>query len=263
MSASAHTAPGLSTLPLVALVTAGLEEPAIEEIRERFGLAPGGVQLIGAPPPEDNMTPEAQGGIFAGASGVSKLRFEVPWPTDEVALRRSLRSLKGAQGILAPVALATVRFGAEGLLDARAAISDLALWPPVLEAWRVLTERGPPGTAPRSFRCSCVRDGGVHGYTSVQLAAAVGGAVQTLHGWAPSMKEHELEVVALLCAHELLVGVTVGGGSFSRMRLPTEPRPLMPCCDIDARPALLEHLTLTLILSLTPTTHPDPNPNPT
>ena len=109
-----------------------------------------------------------------------------------------------------------MRFGEQGLLDARTAVSDRALWPPVLEAWRVLTERGPPGTAPRSFRCSCVRDGGEHGYTSVQLAAAVGGAVQTLHGWAPSMKEHELEVVALLCAHELLVGVTVGGGSFSR-----------------------------------------------
>jgi SAM-dependent methyltransferase len=261
MSASDAT-PELSTLPLVALVTAGLEEPAILEIRERFGLSPGSVQLVGCPPPEDNCTPEAQGGIFAGASGVSKLRFEVPWPADEAALRRSLRSLKGAQGILAPVALATVRFGAEGLLDARAAISDRALWPPVLEAWRVLTERGPPGTAPRSFRCSCVRDGGVHGYTSVQLAAAVGGAVQTLHGWAPSMKEHELEVVALLCAHELLVGVTVGGGSFSRMRLPTEPRPLMPCCDIDARPALLEHLTLTLALTPTLVLNPNPGSNP-
>ena len=261
MSASDAT-PELSTLPLVALVTAGLEEPAILEIRERFGLSPGSVQLVGCPPPEDNCTPEAQGGIFAGASGVSKLRFEVPWPADEAALRRSLRSLKGAQGILAPVALATVRFGAEGLLDARAAISDRALWPPVLEAWRVLTERGPPGTAPRSFRCSCVRDGGVHGYTSVQLAAAVGGAVQTLHGWAPSMKEHELEVVALLCAHELLVGVTVGGGSFSRMRLPTEPRPLMPCCDIDARPALLEHLTLTLALTPTLILNPNPGSNP-
>ena len=244
------------TLPLVALVTAGLEDPAIEEIRECFGLAPGGVQLIGVPPPEDNRTPEAQGGIFAGASGVSKLRFEVPWPADEAALRRSVRSLKGAQGVLAPIALATVRFGEQGLLDARAAVSDRALWPPVLEAWRVLTERGPPGTAPRSFRCSCVRDGGEHGYTSVQLAAAVGGAVQTLHGWAPSMKEHELEVVALLCAHELLVGVTVGGGSFSRMRLPTEPRPLMPCCAIDARPALLEHLTLSLSRALTPNPHP-------
>ena len=86
-----------SALPLVALVTAGLEDPAIEEIRECFGLAPGGVQLIGVPPPEDNRTPEAQGGIFAGASGVSKLRFEVPWPADEAALRRSVRSLKGAQ----------------------------------------------------------------------------------------------------------------------------------------------------------------------
>lgn len=226
---------GFSTLPLVALVTAGLEDPAIEEIQERFGLAAGGVRLISVPPPEDNWTPEAQGGIFAGGSGVSKLRFEVPWPTDEAALRHSLRSLKGAQGILAPVALATVSFGAQGLLEARAAISDRALWTPVLEAWRVLTERGAPGAAPRSFRCSCVRDGGKHEYTSVELAAAVGGAVQTLHGWAPSMKEHELEVVALLCAHELLVGVAVQGGSFSRMRLPTEPRPLMPCCDIDAR----------------------------
>ena len=102
------------TLPLVALVTAGLEDPAIEEIRECFGLAPGGVQLIGVPPPEDNRTPEAQGGIFAGASGVSKLRFEVPWPADEAALCRSVRSLKGAQGVLAPIALATVRFGERG-----------------------------------------------------------------------------------------------------------------------------------------------------
>ena len=168
-----ETATGLSMLPLVALVTAGLEDPAIEEIQERFGLAPGGVRLVCVPPPEDNWTPEAQGGIFAGASGVSKLQFEVPWPADEAALHHSIRSLKGAQSILAPVALATVSLDAkQGLLDARATISDGALWPPALEAWRVLTERGAPGAAPSSFRCSSVRDG-PSGYTSVELASAV------------------------------------------------------------------------------------------
>ena len=238
------------TMPLVALVTGGLDEMAVLELEQAFGLQRGAVRQVGRPQPEEDWSTNrlSHGLVFPGNSGVSKLLFEVAWPMDHDKLRRAVRMLKGLQGLLAPVALSTVSLDNDGLQQARAAVSDATCWQRALEAWCILTQRREAGQplGALAFRASCVRDG-PHSFTSVDMSRAVGGAVQTLHGWSPSMRGHELEVVALLTASQLVVGVNVGAGSFEKMKMATEPRPLMPYAAIDAR---LRSSTASLMLRL-------------
>ena len=54
-------------------------------------------------------------------------------------------------------------------------------------------------------------------------------------------------MVALISGSQLLVGVACGRGTYASMKLPTEPRPLLPCCAIDAR---LRASTAWLMLQL-------------
>ena len=65
-----------ATLPLVALVTGGLEGPATAEIEEAFGLAAGAVRPVCVPAPEENWSQEGHP-LFPGGAGVGKLLFEV------------------------------------------------------------------------------------------------------------------------------------------------------------------------------------------
>lgn len=52
------------------------------------------------------------------------------------------------------------------------------------------------------FRCTCYRTGDNHSFQSMEVACAVGGAIQDYFGWNVDLKNHDIEV-SVLCLFNL------------------------------------------------------------
>lgn len=238
---AAESLRSVEPIEYVALVAAGLDELAAREIERRLGLQANAVTPVPPPPPEDQWSSSAlQTGvtsIFPGGAGVAKLRFSLPAPRDDEAVRTqidALRRLPMVQALLAPLVIATdiARDGA-GVAQVERAVVTSTRWGAALRTWRMIAGR--PDVFRPSFRCSCVRDG-QHAYGSLDVAAATGGGVHEAFQWRVDLKGFDVEVCLLLLQSQLVVGLTLSSGALlHKNRLPPEPRPLLPLCNVSAR----------------------------
>ena len=169
----------------MALVVAGLEHVAEEEIIERFGLSRDAVHILGLPPPSAQWAPGGGSTLFAGAAGVAKVGFVLPEPHDWDELRESLALLKSPQCVLALVGCHSgVPFEAKAC---EAWLTQVVCkdpgWASALFTWRKL-RRTPPELP--TFRASAVRDG-QHTFEALHIARVIADAVYDLHGSEPHL----------------------------------------------------------------------------
>lgn len=87
-------------------------------------------------------------------------------------------------------------------------------WEPPLRIWRT---RFPQAPLRPSFRVTARRSG-THDFQSMQVAAALGSAVQRRFGWPVDLENFDLEVHALVVDDELLVGLALTHASLHHQR---------------------------------------------
>ena len=238
---AAESLRSVEPIEYLALVAAGLDELAAREIERRLGLPADAVTPVPPPPPEDQWSSSALKtgvtSIFPGGAGVAKLRFSLPAPKDDEAVRAqidALRRLPMVQALFAPLVIATnIARDETGVAQVERAVVASTRWGAALRTWRMVAGR--PDVFRPSFRCSCVRDG-QHAYGSLDVAAATGGGVHETFRWRVDLTGFDVEVCVLLLQSQLVVGLTLSTGALlHKNRLPPEPRPLLPLCNVSVR----------------------------
>jgi 23S rRNA G2445 N2-methylase RlmL len=87
-------------------------------------------------------------------------------------------------------------------------------WESALRIWRTRFPQAPPRP---SFRVTARRSG-AHEFQSMQVAAALGSAVQRRFGWPVDLEHFDLEIQALVVDDELLVGLALTHASLHHER---------------------------------------------
>lgn len=229
----------------VLLVPPGFERVAIPAISSLLGVA---VQRVLHPSPTEQWclpTPNPPDAVFPGDAAVLKLHVSLPTPSDRAgwaAQHALLASVPCTQGVLAPLAFVSgVAPDVTGLHQIEAVVRALpeSSWRAAMHTWRHLRAGGVACEASASeapcFRASALRDG-KHKYDSVLIAESVGAAVFATRGLAVSLELYDLEIVAILCAGQMLLALNTWPGRKRqfRGRLGCEPRPLLPFSETPA-----------------------------
>ena len=249
----------------IVLTTGGLETIAADCIQDILGVP---VTKVLQPPASAQWAkppPEPPDRIFPGEASGGKLHFRLPWPTTREewkAQHDAIASLPCTCALLAPLATSSElpNDAASGLPLCRELMRSVTAdrWDAAVKTWRYCRAE-PPALSPDglassavaglTFRASACRDG-KHAFDSPAVAQAVGGAIlDTRPGLRVDLEGFDIEVVAIVCATELLLGINLWHGARQsfRAKLCPEPRPGLPHNDCGAalRPSTA-HLMLRL-----------------
>ncbi|ETV92479.1 hypothetical protein H310_13168 [Aphanomyces invadans] len=203
------------TAAYVLLVIRGLEHVAVTEIQEKLHIASIEVLTLQPDPSKPRMDVER------GEAAVGKILLHTTSPQVDV------KSLCSIQACLAYVAHASDidTDTPAGLAQIGALVEHAPVWKDSVAVWRSGRENA--ATDGLRFRASCVRDG-KHAYSSETIAGEVGAAVlKRQTGWTVSLVDFNVEVVALVLHHHVVLGLSLAENSktvnFRGGRLAPEP----------------------------------------